>query len=61
VIAEFRDPDQAGRVDPLRDQVRSAPAFQTSDKRHAWLNGVLAIGCGERRDRGIRHGLFAIA
>lgn len=59
VIKEFRDPD-AAPVDPSRYYIRIAPVFETSDPRYAWLNGVLAVGCGQRMPWGIRHWMFAI-
>lgn len=59
VAAQFRDPD-APPVDPSRYSIRIAPVFETSDPRYAWLNGVLAVGCGQRMDWGIRHWMFAI-
>jgi len=59
VSAEFRDPAQP-QVDPARYRIRIAPVFETADPRYAWLNGVLAVGCGERTSDGIRHYLYAI-
>ena len=59
VSAQFRDP-QAEPVDPARYYIRIAPVFETSDPRYAWLNGVLAVGCGERMPWGVRHCIFAI-
>lgn len=59
VSAQFRDP-QADPVDPDRYYIRIAPVFETSDPRYAWLNGVLAVGCGQRMNWGIRHWMFAI-
>lgn len=59
VTAQFRDPD-AEPVDPARYYIRIAPVFETSDPRYAWLNGVLAVGCGQRMPWGIRHFMFAV-
>ncbi len=59
VTAQFRDP-AAPPVDPARYYLRIAPVFETSDLRYAWLNGVLAVGCGERMPWGVRHAIFAI-
>lgn len=59
VAAEFRDP-AAEPVAPARYYIRIAPVFETSDPRYAWLNGVLAVGCGQRMPWGVRHYIFAI-
>jgi hypothetical protein len=59
VSAAFRDPARADV--PASDYyIRIAPVFETADPRYAWLNGVLAVGCGQRTAGGIRHTLFAI-
>lgn len=60
VAADFRDPAKAEGVDPSQYYIRIAPVFETSDERYAWLNGVLAVGCGQRTAAGIRHWMFAI-
>lgn len=59
VTAKFRDPAQP-QVDPADYYIRIAPVFETADPRYAWLNGVLAVGCGQRMSWGIRHWMFAI-
>ena len=56
---EFRDPN-AGPVDPSRYYVRIAPVFETRDARYEWLNGILAVACGQRMSWGIRHWMFQI-
>jgi hypothetical protein len=59
VARRFRDPD-ASPVDPADYYLRIAPVFETADERYGWLNGILAIGCGERMPWGVRHTLFEI-
>lgn len=59
VAAAFRDPAQP-QVDPARYLIRIAPVFETADPRYAWLNAVMAIGCGERTSTGINHFMYAI-
>lgn len=59
VSAAFRDP-AAPEVDPGAYSIRIAPVFETADPRYAWLNGVLAVGCGQRMDWGVRHLMYAI-
>ncbi|WP_293899469.1 DUF3237 domain-containing protein [Phenylobacterium sp.] len=59
VSARFRDP-AAPEVPHGEYYIRIAPVFETADPRYAWLNGVLAVGCGHRTDTGIRHSIFAI-
>lgn len=60
VRAEFADPSRAARVDPARYYLRIAPVFETASPAYAWLNGVLAIGIGERTDRGARHRIYIV-
>ncbi|SEJ87847.1 Protein of unknown function [Sphingomonas sp. OV641] len=60
VRAEFADPARAGAVDPGRYYLRIAPVFETAHPGYAWLNGILAIGVGERTDQGARHRLYAV-
>lgn len=59
VGAAFRDPAQPD-VDPSRYYLRIAPVFETNDPRYAWLNGVLAVSCGERLPAGVRHWMFEV-
>ena len=59
VRAQFADP-AAPPVDPSRYYLRIAPVFETASPDYAWLNGVLAIGVGERTDLGARHRLYAV-
>lgn len=60
VRAEFGDPAKADLVDPSRYYLRIAPVFETAHPDYQWLNGVLAVGHGERIDGGARQKLFAI-
>lgn len=54
VRATFADPSvpDAG---PSEYYLRIAPVFETKSEKYGWLNGVLAIGVGERTDFGVRH------
>jgi hypothetical protein len=60
VRAEFADPAKASLVDASRYYLRIAPVFETADPRYAWLNGILAVGRGERIDGGARQAIFAV-
>ena len=60
VSAAFRDPARADGVPALDYYIRIAPVFETADPRYAWLNGILAVGCGHRTSTGIRHSIFVI-
>ena len=60
VRAAFRDPARADGVPASDYYIRIAPVFETADPRYAWLNGVLAVGCGHRTAGGIRHSIFAV-
>ena len=59
VRAEFADPS-APPVDPARYYLRIAPVFESASPQYGWLNGVLAIGIGERTDFGVRHQIFQV-
>ena len=61
VAAAFRDPARADQVAVSDYYIRIAPVFETADPRYAWLNGVLAVGCGHRTTTGIRHSVFAVS
>ncbi len=54
VRREFVDPAQP-YVDPDRYYLRIAPVFETASEKYNWLNGVLAVGVGERTSFGVRH------
>lgn len=54
VRATFADPAVAD-ADQSRYYLRIAPVFETASARYGWLNGILAIGVGERTDFGVRH------
>ena len=59
VAAAFRDLAQP-HVDPSRYCLRIALVFETSDPRYRWLNGALAVSCGERLASGVRHTMFEV-
>lgn len=59
VRAAFADP-AAPAVDPSRYYLRIAPVFETASAKYGWLNGVLAVGVGERTDFGVRHVIHEI-
>jgi hypothetical protein len=40
--------------------LRIAIVFETASADHDWLNGVVAIGIGERTSFGVRHQLFQV-
>ena len=59
VRATFADP-AVPDADPSRYYLRIAPVFETASKTYGWLNGVLAVGVGERTDFGVRHVIHEI-
>ncbi|UKK85571.1 DUF3237 domain-containing protein [Sphingopyxis sp. BSN-002] len=54
VRATFADP-AIPDADPSRYYLRIAPVFETASAKYGWLNGILAVGVGERTDFGVRH------
>lgn len=62
VRAAFANLDPAVRdVDPAGYYIRIAMVFETAAPQHDWLNGVLAIGRGQRTEQGARHQLYIVA
>lgn len=59
VRATFADP-HIPDADPAHYYLRIAPVFETASAKYAWLNGVLAVGIGERTDFGVRHVLYEV-
>lgn len=53
-----------GRITYRGDQGASvviAPTFETNDERYAWLNGVQAVGKGERVGSKLVYEIYAVA
>ena len=44
--------EYAGRADMANGLIATAPTFQTSDERYAWLNKIQAIGAGALEENG---------
>ena len=44
--------EYAGRADMANGLIATAPTFQTSDERYAWLNKIQAIGAGALEEDG---------
>lgn len=44
--------DRSEAVDPSEYYFRTVPMFETGDERYAWLNGIVAVGLGDRTPRG---------
>lgn len=47
-------------VDPSHYYMRSAPFFETSSAKYAWLNGIAAVGVGALGRGGVTYQLYAI-
>jgi hypothetical protein len=48
------------QVDPSQYYLRTAPFFETSAPRYAWLNNLVTIGVGERLPNGVIYKVFEI-
>jgi hypothetical protein len=48
------------KVDRSEYYLRTTPFFETADKRYAWINGVIAVGMGDRRPDGVVYDVFEI-
>ena len=40
--------------------LRTAPFFETGDKRYAWLNTIVSVGMGERTANGAAYDVFEV-
>jgi hypothetical protein len=47
-------------VGPHEYYLRTAPFFETSAPRHAWLNQIVSVGIGERTPDGVTYELFEV-
>lgn len=47
-------------VDPGEYYFRILPTFETSAPNYTWLNGILAVGVGERHSDGVSYAIFEI-
>ncbi len=52
--------EAGGVVDASSYYFRIAPFFETASTEHAWLNGVLALGLGHRREDGPVYSVFEL-
>ena len=51
---------QGEQVAPSGYYLRTAPFFETSSSKYAWLNKIVSIGVGERQLNGVRYEVFEI-
>jgi hypothetical protein len=52
--------DALVRLDPSEYYFRTAPTFQTSDPRYAWLNTTLTVGVGRFTPNGLGYRIYRI-
>ncbi len=52
--------EAGGIVDASSYYFRIAPLFETASAEYAWLNGVLAVGIGHRREDGPVYSVFEL-
>ena len=48
------------RVGPSDYYLRTAPFFETSSPKYAWLNKIVSVGIGERQPDGVSYEVFEI-
>jgi hypothetical protein len=48
------------RVAPSDYYLRTAPFFETSSTKYAWLNKIVSVGIGERQPDGVSYEVFEI-
>jgi hypothetical protein len=47
-------------VAPSDYYLRTAPFFETSSPKYAWLNKIVSVGIGERQHDGVKYEIFEI-
>ena len=52
--------ESGGAVDASSYYFRIAPFFETASTDHRWLNGLLAVGIGHRREDGPVYSVFEV-
>ena len=40
--------------------LRTAPFFETSSSKYAWLNKIVSVGIGERQPQGVKYEIFEV-
>jgi hypothetical protein len=48
------------QVEASEYYLRTAPFFETSSPKYAWLNKIVSVGVGERRPDGVTYEIFEI-
>lgn len=48
------------QVAPSDYYLRTAPFFETSSSKYAWLNKIVSVGVGERLSDGVKYEIFEI-
>jgi hypothetical protein len=48
------------KVEPSDYYLRTAPFFETSSTKYAWLNKIVSVGIGERQADGVSYEIFEI-
>jgi hypothetical protein len=48
------------QVPPSDYYLRTAPFFETSSAKYAWLNKIVSIGVGERQAHGVKYEIFEV-
>ena len=48
------------QVSPSDYYLRTAPFFETSSSKYAWLNRIVSVGVGERVAHGVKYEIFEI-
>jgi Protein of unknown function (DUF3237) len=51
---------QGEPVSPSDYYLRTAPFFETSSPKYAWLNKIVSVGIGERQPEGVSYEVFEI-
>jgi hypothetical protein len=56
----LKDLSSGKDVDPSLYYMRTAPLFETGDPRYAWLNRIICVGTGARRQSSVHLEMFEV-
>lgn len=48
-------------VDPSEYYFCMAPSFETGSKKYAWINGVVAVGSGQKTPTGVAYSVYKVS
>lgn len=60
LLMRLGDPEQIDSVDPADYYLRTLLLFETAADKYAWLNDIVAVGVGQRTEKGIAYSVHEV-